>query len=134
MGFNKKTIDKWVRVVEDNLDIKNPTIKYFCCHYCEWLSVNNDPMLADKLLDLKTKLFELPQYKKVIKSECINVLTGRKEYLLEDGTFYDPSYINTHIIPEDLVSLFGIDFLTTIDVSISREFKIDQLLKNGGNN
>lgn len=124
---------KWGPVLDSFIPIKNSTIRKMCCRYLEWLeSTNGD--LPNSILELKIKLFELTQYKKIIKHECINLLTGRKEYLLEDGTFYDPEYINTHITAEDMVKLFGIEFLTTLDISLAREFKIENLLKNGNNN
>lgn len=129
MNDHSDYVRKWAPIVDMHLNIKNKHFRYMCCYYFEFLSSENGIDISEEILNFKTKLSELKSYKKEIKREYINILTGRKEYLLEDGKMFDPESINDPLKVDDLVQIFGLDFITKLDVSMSREFKINQLLK-----
>jgi hypothetical protein len=130
--FNQKIINMWGPIVDKHLVIKNNYFKYLTCHYFHFLSLsNNGGDISEDILQFKDKISNLRSYKKEIKKEYINILTGRKEFLLEDGTIFEPSSIDFFLTTEQLVEIFGIDFITSLNPTLSRDFKINQIIGNG---
>jgi len=137
-GFEKKIIDQWSPIVDKHLSIRNNYFKYLTCHYFNYLSnyIPNSKIenigvrrdISEDILQFKEKITKFDSYKKEIKKEYINILTGRKEFLLEDGTIFDPSSVDFYLTTEQLVELFGIDFITSLDPTLSRDFKINQII------
>lgn len=128
-GFNKKIIDKWSPIVDSHLNIKNSYFRYLCCHYFDYLVLNNDN-ISELILDFKEKISKMDIFKKSIKSEYINLLTGRKEYLLENGIIYDPESYDLFLTTDELINIFGIEFITHLDVTLSRDIKINKILND----
>ena len=126
-GFDKNIIDTWSTIVDKHLVIRNNYFKYLTCHYFHFLCKDKNDISEDILL-FKDKISSLPFYKKEIKKEYINILTGRKEFLLEDGTIFDPTSIDFNLSTEQMVEIFGIDFITSLDPTLSRDFKINQII------
>jgi len=126
-GFETKIIDMWSPIVDKHLVIKNNYFKYLTCHYFHFLS-NRKGDISEDILEFKDKISNLLSYKKEIKKEYINILTGRKEFLLEDGTIFEPSSIDFFLTTEQLVEIFGIEFITSLDPTLSRDFKINQII------
>jgi hypothetical protein len=126
-GFEQKIIDQWSPIVDKHLSIRNNYFKYLTCHYLHFLTFKNNDISED-ILQFKDKISNLLSYKKEIKKEYINVLTGRKEFLLEDGSIFEPSSIDFFLTTDQLVEIFGIDFITHLDPTLSRDFKINQII------
>ena len=126
-GFDKMVIDKWSPFVEKHLSIKNSYFKYLCCHYFQYHKLQKED-ISDIVLNFKERISKMMVFKKKIKSEYINLLTGRKEYLLEDGTMYDPESFDVFLSTDELVQIFGIEFITHLDPTLSRDIKINKLL------
>ena len=91
-GFDKQIIDTWSPLVEKHIGTKNTYFRYLCCHYFNYLKISK-PDISEDILNLKDKISELTSFKREIKKEYLNLLTGRKEQLLDDGRVYDPGYV-----------------------------------------
>ena len=52
------------------------------------------------------------------------------EYLLVNGMVFDPESFDVFLTTKELVDIFGIEFITHLDPTISRDVKINQLLNN----
>ncbi len=129
-GFDRQTIDTWTPFVDKHIGTKNTYFKYLCCHYCGYLKdIKSD--ISEDILNLKSKISELPSFKKEIKKEYLNLLTGRKEYLLDDGQVYDPQSLEVFLTTDELISIFSIEFITHLDPMLSRDIKINKILSNG---
>lgn len=132
--FNKEVIDKWYPVASSYLNISNGNshhqsgIGYLLsifCHYMEYYSSNEDQVFfMNKLSSVKEKINKM-DFKKKVKSEYINILTGKKEYLLEDGKFFDEDY---KISEEFLIEIFGEEFMSFFDKSINIDIKIQKII------
>lgn len=123
--FDDKIIDKWSPYVRNHLNIKNIYFEYICCYYLETLNTEDIPI---KIIELKKVILELKEFKKEIKGEYFNILTGRTEYLLEGGKIVDVENFLEIIDNNDIVKIFGIEFLHKIDKSSGRDFKINNIL------
>jgi hypothetical protein len=128
-GFDKKIIDKWSPLVDKHLNIKNTYFKYLCCHYFEYHKIKTED-ISEIIVSFREKIGHLDNFKIEIKKEYINLLTGRKEYLLVNGMVFDPESFDVFLTTKELVDIFGIEFITHLDPTISRDVKINQLLNN----
>lgn len=128
MNFpDSKVISKWSPIVDNHLKIKNIYFKYLMCHYFEYLCDNNIE-LSSIFIDLKSKIEETNKFRVEIVSEHLNILTGRKEFLLIDGTFFDPDSFG-RVLPFDyVIEIFGLDFLKHLDISEVRNNMIDKII------
>lgn len=126
-GFDKVVIDSWTPFVNKHLNIKNTYFKYLCCHYFHFQQLKQDD-ISEIVLDFKEKISKLSQFKQKIKEEYINLLTGRKEYLLENGKIFDPESFDIFLTTDELVQIFGIEFIKHLDLTLSRDFRLNQLL------
>ena len=124
---DKRIVSKWSPVVENNLLVKNKYICSLCCHYMEYFSIiDNGNLLQEKIILLKSNLDGFC-FKKQIKAEYINMFTGEKEYLLDDGTIFTGIQFCEFSI-DDLLKIFGVEFITHMDKEISRDIKINKIL------
>ena len=129
-GFNKAVIDKWTPLVDKHLNIRNSYFKFLCCHYFDYLKLQKEDISYD-VLDLKEKISKMDTFKVEIKKEYINLLTGRKEYQLQNGIIFDPESFDVFLSTDELIQIFGIEFITHLDPILSRDFKINKILDNG---
>ena len=133
-GFDKIVIEKWSPIVDKHLNIRNSYFKYLCCHFFEYHFLKANKIgkmdISNELLDFKEKLYEMDIFKVEIKKEYINILTGRKEYLLENGSIFDPESFGCLLSTDELIQIFGIEFITHLDPKLSRDFKINKILDN----
>jgi hypothetical protein len=126
--FDIKLINKWSPIVENYLKVNNTYFKYLCCHYLEFLSLRKNDISSDILeLEKKTDLYK---FRIKIVDYYFNILTGKVEYLLESGKIIDPDNYMDLLEVDDLVDIFGLDFLKEFDLSESREYKINKLYEN----
>jgi len=49
---------------------------------------------------------------------------------LKNGLLFDPESFDTLLTTDELVLIFGIEFITHLDPTISRDVKINQILNN----
>ena len=133
--FDEGIIYKWKPIINNRSGDKDIFLQhrlgnnYFinlCCHYCEFLSLKDE--LNEDVLQILYGKIENPVFRKKIKSEYINLITGNKEFLLEDSSYYIPGSINANLNIDQIVFLFGIEFLTDIDKYSAREYKIKIML------
>ena len=76
------------------------------------------------------KKMENPRFKKVIKIDgVLNTITGKRGYLLEDNTYYFPKSNHQNFTNDEIVFLFGEEFLLSLDKSLGREYEIEKLLE-----
>jgi hypothetical protein len=129
VGFDKSIIDKWTPIIDRHLNIKNPYFKYLCCHYFDFLYLEKGDVSED-ILNFKESISSLKQFKISIEKEYINLLTGRKEYLLSNGVVFDPDSYDIFLTTNELIKIFGIEFITHLDPVLSRDFKIETILKD----
>lgn len=129
-GFNKSVIDKWTPLVDKHLNIRNSYFKFLCCHYFDYLKLQKED-ISYEILDFKEKISKIEIFKVEIKKEYINLLTGRKEYLLQNGSIFDPESFDILLSTDELIQIFGIEFITHLDPRLSRDFKINKILDNG---
>lgn len=129
-GFDKKVIDKWSPLVDRHLNIRNSYFKFLCCHYFDYLKLQKED-ISYEILDFKEKISKMDTFKVEIKKEYINLLTGRKEYQLQNGNIFDPESFDVFLSSDELIQIFGIEFITHLDPTLSRDFKINKILDNG---
>lgn len=129
-GFDRLVIDKWTPLVDKHLNISNKYFKFLCCHYFDYLKLQKDDISYD-ILVFKEKLSKMNNFKVEIKKEYINLLTGRKEYQLQNGDIFDPESFDVFLSTDELIQIFGIEFITHLDPTLSRDFKINKILDNG---
>jgi len=128
-GFDKLVIDKWTPLVDKHLNIKNTYFKFLCCHYFHYLKHQKEDISLE-ILDFKEKVSKMDFFKIEIKKEYFNLLTGRKEYLLQNGNIFDPESFDVFLSTDELIQIFGIEFITHLDPTLSRDFKINKILDN----
>jgi hypothetical protein len=119
-------VSKWGPVVEKHLNLKNRYFNNLVCHYFEFLTIEYGD-ISDTFLDLKSKI-ESDRFRFQIVSEHLNILTGRKEFLLSDGTFFDSESYGRILPFDDMVYIFGIEFLKHLDISKVRDNIISKIM------
>lgn len=129
MNLDKKIIDKWNDYVTKHLKMNNVYLEFIFCHYLEYLQSENKD-IGKEIVNFKNKISTKNKYKKEIIKEYFNCLTGRKEYLLNDGSFIDVDNFVYSLDINDLVDIFGLEFLNKFDIVETRDFKIDKILNN----
>lgn len=126
--FNKKVIDKWYPIASSYLPkVSNGYLLSVFSHYMEYYSSTNEEahkVFVNKLSSVKEKINSI-NFKKKIEGEYINILNGKREYLLEDGEFFDGDY---KISEESLIEIFGEEFMSFFDKSIDRDIKIQKII------
>lgn len=127
MKFDNEIIKKWEPFISKYIDIKNLYLKYICCYYFYFLNENKKD-IPNEILSFKERV-NSKKFKSRIVEEYINTITGEKEYLLEDKSFYSVDKFN-YINNDELLYLFGIDFIKSININLYREVKINELLSN----
>jgi hypothetical protein len=123
--FDTKIIKKWSPILDHHLKLNNTYLSYLCCHYFEYLVKKNSDDISIEIVNIKQKISEVVRFKVKIIDHYFNILTGKIEYKLENGKIVDlDNYIETIYI-DDLVQIFGLDFLNDFDIKESREYKLN---------
>ena len=118
-------IKKWRPILETYFTRRNAFLDLLSL-YCEWYTIAN-PSEIGKLEDKLTNIDEITRdvrFKKTVVERCFNVLTGEPEYLLEDGTYYNKSYL--HLTLDELVFIFGDEFIKWVNLT---DYRDDTLIK-----
>jgi hypothetical protein len=127
MKLDINIIKKWDPYVDRYILIKNTYFRSICCHYFEYLVSKTESQFNIEIDSLKSRIISINRRKRIV-SEHINLITGNKEYLLDDGTYYDDKNIEINITFDDLSYIFGKDFIKSIDISMYRDEILNKVL------
>lgn len=121
--------NKWMPVIERHLKYKNNNISTLICLYCEWYTSGSEEHndLTDKLIEIKDKI---DSYERIeILGKYFNPASGHIEYKLESGKFIPiDSEISYELSDNDLIKMFGIEFIRDLDPQKFRDRQLDKIL------
>ena len=123
-----KTLTKWAPIME-NLGIVNKHLSEIMSLFCEDYCVNNPDRddLPEKINQLLLKLQNAE--KSEIKRTLYNPITGEIEYELESGfVITEKNKFKREPTTEELVDLFGVDFIRELDKQKWREHSLNKIL------
>lgn len=128
MNNKDKIFKKWMPIFK-SIGIQNQTLLEMFCLYSDQYSINNPNGLdlPEKINDLIWKLKSVNKLKVV--STLYNPLSGKLEYELENGLIIDENNkFKKELSQEDLISVFGIDFIREINKTDFREKRLKDIL------
>jgi len=124
--------NKWGPVIKGVFpSLKNPSMLRMLCYYSEWIN-SDDPSksLPKKLSNLKERLESFDRIE--IDCKVYNPSTGSFEFRLKNGKHVPvDSEFEYKLSDEEMIELFGIEFLSKVDRKWSREYTLNNLLNNG---
>lgn len=125
---------KWLPVIERCFSsLKNRSILRMICYYAEWIASDPEPdqtILPKILSNLKIKLESFDRIEVVGK--FYNPATGVFEFKLKNGEYVPiDTEFEYKLSDDEMIELFGIDFLSKVDKVWSREYTLNNLLNNG---
>ena len=123
---------KWLPVIEHKFQLKNENIIDLICLYSEWyLSDLNDNITSTNLPEkLEEIRFKIDTYSRIeITGTFFNPASGIVEYGLSNGEFI-PKVGQTKwdLSDKDLINIFGIDFIRSLDTQKFRDNQLDKIL------
>ena len=123
---------KWTPVIEGIFSsLKNRSILRILCYYNEWVSSDTEqdqPVLPKILSNLKEKFESFDRIEVVGK--FYNPITGLFEFKLKNGKYVPiDTEFEYKLSDDEMIELFGIEFLSNIDRVWSREYTLNNLLK-----
>lgn len=128
-GNESLIIKKWMPVIENHLKFKNSNINRLICIYCEWYSsdtLSGGDDLTNILMNIKEKIDTHERIE--ILGKYLNPASGHIEYKLASGKFI-PLKDTDYELPEDeLIELFGIEFIRDLDPQKFRDDQLNKLL------
>jgi len=122
------TLTKWAPIME-NLGIVNKHLSEVMSFFCENYIVNNPDSvdLPEKINNLLLKLQN--SEKSEIKRTLYNPISGEIEYELENGFIItEKNKFKREPTIEEMVDLFGIDFIRELDTQKWREHTLNKIL------
>jgi hypothetical protein len=126
---NKDNIfKKWMPIFK-SIGIQNQTLLEIFCLYGEQYSISNPNGLdlPEKINDLIWKLKSANKLKVVCSR--YNPLTGKLEHELENGLVVDEdNKFEKELSQEELVSVFGVDFIREINKTEFRENRLKSII------
>jgi hypothetical protein len=127
---------KWMPVVEGQFrDIKNQIVLRYICYYCEWVTsdVQGQSELPRMLAEMKIRLSSGTRLG--IQGKYYNPIKGIFEYLLENGEYVPMDHTFEYkLSDEEMIEMFGLEFLSKVDRRWSRDYLIGSILGDGGDN
>ena len=111
---------RWHLVVQ-SLNIKNKELLELTCEYLEF----NKNKEAESINSLVSKLGD-KRFRKAVKREYINIITYEKEYYIEGDEIIELNDYKFKI--DDLIFLFGYEFVNYICLDRWRDYKIKEIL------
>jgi len=123
-----KIFSKWFPVLEQ-LGIVNKHLLEIMSLFCEDYCVNNPNSedLPEKINLLLVKLQNVE--KSEIKRTLYNPISGEVEYELENGFIItEKNKFKREPTAEELVDLFGVDFIRELDTQKWREYSLNKIL------
>ena len=121
---------KWMSVIEGVFgDIKNKVLLRLICYYSEWFASDcSDGELPKKFVELKNTLLDWERIE--VLGTFYNPAKGVFEYKLTNGDYVPMNTIFEYKLSDDeLLKLFEIEFLSLVDKSWMREYKLTNLFK-----
>lgn len=128
MNNKDKIFKKWMPIFQ-SIGIQNQTLLEMFCLYGEQYSINNPNGLdlPEKINDLIWKLKSVNKLKVVCSR--YNPLTGKLEHELENGLIVDEdNKFEKELSQEELVSVFGVDFIREINKPEFRENRLNSII------
>ncbi len=130
----KKYEEKWTPVIERVFSsLKNRSILRMLCYYSEWISsdTEQDQTRVPKILsDLKEKLESFDRIE--VDCKVYNPATGVFEFRLKNGRYVPiDAEFEYKLSDEEMIEIFGIEFLSKVDRKWARDHAINNLLGNG---
>ena len=129
MMTNKdKIIKKWGSVV-NNIGIQNQKLVEIFCLYAE-NHVIKYPYSEDLPEKINNLIWKLKSTEKLeVVCTRYNPLTGKLEYELENGIIVDEdNKFNKELSQEELVSIFGVDFIREVNKEEFREKRLNNII------
>ncbi len=124
-------IRKWSPVIDNHLNFKNKSVNDLICIYCEWFT--SDPLdqelgnsLPNVLMDIKEKIDSWDRIE--IVGKYFNPASGHIEYKLKSGKFIKDKDSNFELSNEDLIELFGSEFIRDLDPQKFRDIQLNKIL------
>jgi len=124
---------KWMPVIEKIFhSLKNKSILRMICYYSEWISCTdtNQTIVPKILANLKEKLEDFDRIE--VEGRYYNPATGVFEFKLKNGKYVPiDTEFEYKLSDEEMIKLFGIEFLSKVDKVWAREYKLNNLFNNG---
>ena len=117
---------KWLPIVDNHFNIKNKQVEELICFYCEWMSIKDPDVLSERLMCIKDRIESFDRIK--IKGKVYNPSSGAIEYELSNGKFIPIKGGTIELNTDDLIKIFGIEFIRTIDPDGFRDEQINKIL------
>jgi hypothetical protein len=126
-----RTIKKWSPIIENHLNYKNKSVNDLICVYCEWyvsdpLDLDTGNTLPNILMEIKEKIDSWERIE--ILGKYFNPASGHVEYKLESGKFIRTKDSDYELSNEDLIELFGIEFIKDLDPQKFRDIQLNKIL------
>lgn len=122
-----KVVKKWSPVLENVLGTKNKELIKLVSIFAEKYSLEN-PLsddLPEKINEIKNKISE----RRIEVKIFYNTYTGRIEYELPSGVRINESGdIYEELSTDNIIELFGIEFVRYVDKEGFRESRLNELL------
>lgn len=116
----------------ESIGIQNETLLEFFCLFAEDYQEKEKEGIISKGLPevIKSLLYKLEGSKKLkVTQTKYNVLTGKLEYELENGLIVDEdNKFNKDLSQEELISVFGIEFIREINKEEFREKRLNNII------
>ena len=128
INTKSEIIDKWIPITQ-GLGIVNKNLAEIISFFCEDYCVSNPDKddLPEKINHLLTKLKK--SKKSEIKRTLYNPISGEIEYELENGFIItEKNKFKREPTTEELVDLFGVDFIRELDKQKWREHSLNKIL------
>jgi hypothetical protein len=125
----EKVYKKWTPIIENHLKFKNDSINNIICLYCEWFASDDSVVidsLPDALMTIKEKVDNFDRIE--ILGKYFNPASGCVEYKLKNGNFIKLKDCSYELSNEQLIELFGIDFIRELDPQKFRDNQLDKIL------
>lgn len=124
-------IKKWSPIIENHLNYKNKYVNDLICTYCEWyvsdpLDLDTSNTLPNLLMEIKEKIDSWDRIE--ILGKYFNPASGHIEYKLKSGKFIRTKDSDYELSNEDLIELFGIEFIRDLDPQKFRDIQLNKIL------
>lgn len=129
---------KWTSIIEGIFpSIKNRSMIRFICCYSEWITLEiksdttlDQTIVPKKLSNLKDKLESFDRIE--VEGKFYNPEKDVFEFKLKNGKYVPiDTEFEYKLSDEEMIQLFGIEFLSKIDRVWVREYSLNKLLNNG---
>jgi hypothetical protein len=122
-----RVVKKWSPLIK-NLGVVNTKLIEYISIYCEKYTLEN-PGSDDLPIKLKYILSKLSNKKIEVTKTYYNPLYGKFEFHLSNGLIVDEfNKYESDLFLDDMISLFGVDFVRELDVEKFREERLNNII------